>query len=188
MPVKSNGRVQAQTDVIEHIDGLFSYALVLTRNDNEADYLVQETYNRAFEAIEQRRTSGNAKSWMFTTLRNIWLGRLRRPCSASEAVSIDEDNSSVMGTTRNFRASDINRNEQMKVREAIQQLPLDFREVILLREYAELSCPEIAKILNCPLVTVMSRLAAARAKLRIMLSAILQTLAREGKSTAPKNL
>ena len=60
--------------------------------------------------------------------------------------------------------------EHEQVREAIQQLPVDFREVILLREFEELSYQEIATILDCPAGTVMSRLARARAKLRTLLS------------------
>jgi RNA polymerase sigma factor (sigma-70 family) len=65
--------------------------------------------------------------------------------------------------------------EHEQVREAIQQLPVDFREVILLREVEELSYQEIATILDCPPGTVMSRLARARAKLRTLLSAALLT-------------
>ena len=65
--------------------------------------------------------------------------------------------------------------EHEQVREAIQQLPVDFREVILLREVEELSYQEITTILDCPPGTVMSRLARARAKLRTLLSAALLT-------------
>ena len=67
----------------------------------------------------------------------------------------------------------LSRMEHEQVREAIQQLPLDFREVILLREFEELSYQEIATILDCPAGTVMSRLARARAKLRTLLSAVI---------------
>jgi RNA polymerase sigma-70 factor (ECF subfamily) len=63
--------------------------------------------------------------------------------------------------------------EHEQVREAIQQLPVDFREIILLREFEELSYQEIATILDCPAGTVMSRLARARAKLRTLLLAAL---------------
>ena len=69
----------------------------------------------------------------------------------------------------------VSRMEHEQVREAIQQLPLDFREVILLREFEELSYQEIATILDCPTGTVMSRLARARAKLRMLLSAAITT-------------
>jgi RNA polymerase sigma-70 factor (ECF subfamily) len=61
--------------------------------------------------------------------------------------------------------------EREQVRAAIQKLPVEFREIILLREYEELSYPEIASVLDCPAGTVMSRLGRARAKLRVLLSA-----------------
>jgi RNA polymerase sigma-70 factor (ECF subfamily) len=173
MPLKPNGWTDAPADVIDHIDRLFSYALVLTRNNNEAVNLVQETYDHVFEAMKWLGINSNAKSWMFTTLRNIWLSNLRRGLLGSDTLSIDQENSNVIETSKNLHAANVNCIECLKVREAIQQLPLDFREVILLHEYAELSFQEIAKILNCPVDTVMSRLTGARSKLRTSLSAIL---------------
>jgi RNA polymerase sigma-70 factor (ECF subfamily) len=67
----------------------------------------------------------------------------------------------------------VSKMEAEQVRAAIQQLPIDFREVILLREYEELSYQEIAYVLDCPVGTVMSRLGRARARLRTLLAAIL---------------
>jgi len=64
--------------------------------------------------------------------------------------------------------------ETEQVRAAVQELPVEFREVILLREYEELSYQEIARVLDCPIGTVMSRLGSARAKLRALLSAMLE--------------
>jgi RNA polymerase sigma-70 factor, ECF subfamily len=72
--------------------------------------------------------------------------------------------------------------EREQVRAAIQQLPVEFREIIILREYEELSYQEIANLLACPIGTVMSRLARARSRLRDLLSAAWLTLASEGKS------
>jgi RNA polymerase sigma-70 factor (ECF subfamily) len=185
MPLKSSGRSHAETDVIEHIDGLYSYALVLTRNNSDAEDLVQETYTRAIGAMERLRTGSNVKGWMFTILRNIWLNHLRRRRTAPEMVSIDGDENNavaVLETSRDPLAHYVSKMERDKVREAIQQLPVDFREIILLREYGELSYQEIAKILDCQVGTVMSRLARARSKLRTLLLAILPM---PGKSAAP---
>jgi RNA polymerase sigma-70 factor (ECF subfamily) len=181
MPLKPNGWTDAPADVIDHIDALFSYAVILTGNNNEAVALVQETYDRAFEATKRLAISCNVKSWMFTTLRNIWLSGLRRRCAGLETLSIADENSNVTETSKNLYVPDVNRVECLKVREAIQRLPMDLREVILLREYGELSFQEIAKILNCPVDTVMSRLTGARSKLRMLLSAILHV---QGGSTA----
>ena len=176
MSLTPNGMSNAKYDITEHVDGLYGYALVLTRNHSEAEDLVQETYIRAIGALEGLRTGSNVKGWMFTILRNIWLNLLRRRRTAPEMVSIDgeEDNAvTVIETSKDPLASYVSSIERDKIREAIQQLPLDFREVILLREYEELSYKEIAKILDCRVGTVMSRLSRARSKLRTLLSAIL---------------
>jgi RNA polymerase sigma-70 factor, ECF subfamily len=157
---------------IEHIDGLYSYALVLTRNRSEAEDLVQETYVRAIGALGRPRTDSNVKSWLFTILRNIWFNQLRHQRTA-KLVAMDREESAmdIAETAKDPYAFYVSKMEQEQVREAIQQLPVDFLEVILLREFEELSYQEIATILDCPAGTVMSRLARARAKLRTLLSA-----------------
>jgi RNA polymerase sigma-70 factor, ECF subfamily len=156
-----------------YIDGLFGYALVLTRNPAEAADLVQETYVRALKAKERLRPSSNVKSWMFTILRNIWLNQLRHKRSAPQIVELEayegiED--VAIETSKDPHAQYASKMEQEKVRNAIQQLPTEFREIIVLREYEELSYQEIAAMLECPAGTVMSRLAGARSKLRVLLS------------------
>jgi RNA polymerase sigma-70 factor (ECF subfamily) len=176
MPLNPNGLTHTEADVIEHINGLYGYALVLTRNHSEAEDLVQETYIRAIRAMKRLRTDSNVKGWMFTILRNIWRNHLRKRRTAPEMVSIDGDESNavtVMETSKDPLASYISSIERDQVRKAIQQLPLDFREIILLREFEELSYLEIAKILDCQVGTVMSRLSRARSKLRMLLSSIL---------------
>jgi RNA polymerase sigma-70 factor, ECF subfamily len=155
---------------IEHIDGLYSYALVLTRNRNEAEDLLQETYV-ALGAMGRLRTASNVKSWLFTILRNIWLNQSRQQ-RAAKLVAMDGEESAmdIAETGKDPYALYLSRMEHEQVRETIQQLPLDFREIILLREFEELSYQEIATILDCPAGTVMLRLARARAKLRTLCS------------------
>jgi RNA polymerase sigma-70 factor, ECF subfamily len=161
---------------IEHIDGLFSYALVLTRNRSEAEDLVQETYVRAIRAMGSLRTGSNVKGWLFTILRNIWFNQLRQRRTA-KVVPMDGEESAIdiAGTAKDPYAFYVSKMEHEQVREAIQRLPADFREVILLREFEELSYQEIATILDCPAGTVMSRLARARIKLRTLLSTAFKT-------------
>jgi RNA polymerase sigma-70 factor (ECF subfamily) len=166
----------AVTSGIEHIDGLYSYALVLTRNRSEAEDLVQETYVRAIGAMGRLRNGSNVKSWSFTILRNIWFNRLRQQRTAKRvAMDGDESAMDIAETTKDPYALYVSKMEHEQVRAAIQQLPVEFREIILLREFEELSYQEIATILDCPAGTVMSRLARARAKLRTLLSAALVT-------------
>jgi RNA polymerase sigma-70 factor, ECF subfamily len=155
-----------------YTDGLFGYAMVLSRNPAEAADLVQETYVRALKAQKNLRPSSNVKSWLFTILRNIWLNQLRHERNAPEIVDPEahESVADVVETSQDPHAQYVNRMEQERVRNAIQQLPEEFREIIILREYEELSYQEIAALLRCPAGTVMSRLARARSKLRALLS------------------
>jgi RNA polymerase sigma-70 factor, ECF subfamily len=162
-----------------YIDGLFGYAMVLARNPTEAADLVQETYVRALKAKERLRPSSNVKSWLFTILRNIWLNQLRHERTVPQVVELDahEDIADVViETSKDPHAQYVTKMEQERVRIAIRQLPTEFREIIILREYEGLSYQEIAAILDCPAGTVMSRLARARSRLRMLLSMNAQSL------------
>jgi RNA polymerase sigma-70 factor (ECF subfamily) len=176
MALTSNGSTAGQAAGIEHIDGLYSYALILTRNRSEAEDLVQETYVRAIGAMGRLRDGSNLKGWLFTILRNVWFNQLRQKRTA-QLVAMDGEESvtDIAETARDPFSLYVSKMEHELVREAIQQLPVDFREIILLREFEELSYQEIATVLDCPAGTVMSRLARARARLRVLLSAALST-------------
>jgi RNA polymerase sigma-70 factor (ECF subfamily) len=155
---------------------LYSYALVLTRNRSEAEDLVQETYVRALGAMGRLRADSNVKSWLFTILRNTWFNQLRQQRTAKLVALDGEENAmDIAETAKDPYALYVDKMEHAQVRQAIQQLPAGFREIILLREFEELSYQEIATILDCPAGTVMSRLARARASLRMLLSAVLRT-------------
>jgi RNA polymerase sigma-70 factor, ECF subfamily len=167
------GRPQPTIDLSEYVDGLYSYALALSRSRTEAEDLVQETCLRAIRAMDRLRPDSNAKGWLFTILRNIWFNQLRQWRTAPEVVELDLDGNGAnhaADTRKDPHATLVSNIEQEQVRTAIQQLPVEFREIIILREYEELSYQEIAAVLECPLGTVMSRLARARSKLRDLLS------------------
>ena len=171
--VPREGRSQPTIDLSEYVDGLYSYALVLSRNPAEAEDLVQETCLRAIRAMGSLRPDGNAKSWIFTILRNIWFNQLRQWRAAPEVVELDLDGvgaNRAADARKDPHATYVSNIEREQVRTAIQQLPVEFREIIILREYEDLSYQEIATVLECPLGTVMSRLARARSKLRDLLS------------------
>ncbi|HEX3470952.1 MAG TPA: sigma-70 family RNA polymerase sigma factor [Silvibacterium sp.] len=173
MFLRSTGQSFGNDALLEHIDGLYSYAMALSRNRSDAEDLVQETYVRAIPAAERLRKESNVKSWLFTILRNIWLNQLRDSGGAVTMSGADIDQflpESAGARTSDAHTQLVTRLEQERVRSAIQQLPDDFREVILLREYGELSYQEIAGVLNCPIGTVMSRLGRARSKLGVLLS------------------
>jgi RNA polymerase sigma-70 factor, ECF subfamily len=167
------GRPQEKLDFSEYLDGLYGYAMVLSRNSTEAEDLVQETCLRALRAIDGLRGGGSIKSWLFTILRNIWLNQVRRRRTAPDLIELDaDDNGSTApaDATQDPHTDYVSKFERERVRVAIGQLPVEFREIIILREYEELSYQEIAALLDCPPGTVMSRLARARSKLRDLLS------------------
>jgi RNA polymerase sigma-70 factor, ECF subfamily len=158
--------------VEEASDGLYRYAVVLSRDRVEAQDLVQETCVRAIKAVDSLRPGTNVKSWLFTILRNIWFNQLRRR-AAPKVVELDMEEAPAqngVGASEDPHSIYVSKVERQHVREAIQQLPLEFREVVLLREYEELSYEDIASVLGCPRGTVMSRLGRARSKLRSLLS------------------
>jgi RNA polymerase sigma-70 factor (ECF subfamily) len=157
------------TDLLCYIDGLYSYAMVLARDPAMASDLVQETYLRAIRAKDGLREDSNVKSWLTAILRNIWLNQLRHLRSVPTFIALDAEETIeevVVDKSKDPYLQYVTKSEGERVREAIRQLPPEYREIILLREYEELSYQEIATLLNCPTGTVMSRLARARSRLR----------------------
>ena len=169
MSWERDGTGYVQGMLLENIDGLYSYALILTRNRAEAEDLVQETCLRAIQAIERLRAGSNMKGWLFTILRNVWFNQLRKWRYSPPMIGI-EAGDSIADPSKDSHDLYVSKVEAEQVRAAIQKLPVDFREIILLREYEELSYQQIASVLDCPVGTVMSRLGRARAKLRALLN------------------
>jgi RNA polymerase sigma-70 factor, ECF subfamily len=168
-----HGEPHQSLDLGHYLDGLYGYAMVLSRNPTESEDLVQETCLRALRAIGGLRAEASVKSWLFTILRNIWLNQVRQRRTSPDLIELDAEENSVYepaDVAQDPHDGYVNRVEHEQVRAAIQQLPAEFREIIILREYEELSYQEIAVLLHCPLGTVMSRLARARSKLRDVLS------------------
>jgi RNA polymerase sigma-70 factor, ECF subfamily len=166
------GHPQQKPDFGEYLDGLFGYAMVLSHNHADAEDLVQETCLRALRAVDRLREQSNVKGWLFTILRNIWLNQVRRtPHAPMDSGADNNDAIDPADPAPDPHAVYISRIEREQVRAAIQQLPAEYSEIIVLREYEELSYQEISAVLNCPPGTVMSRLARARARLRDLLLA-----------------
>jgi RNA polymerase sigma-70 factor (ECF subfamily) len=158
-------------DSLVNIDGLYSYAMVLTRNQADAEDLVQETYIRAMRVLNSFQAGSNQKARLFTILRNVWVNQVRKRRSEPQFAGIADLHDIADGIGQPSKdAHDNYKMERTSVQDAIQKLPIEFREIIVLREYEELSYREIASVLECPVGTVMSRLARARTTLRNMLS------------------
>jgi RNA polymerase sigma-70 factor (ECF subfamily) len=172
-----NGSNREDATGTKHMAGLYSYAMILSRNHTVAEDLVQETYVRATGAAGRLRLDSNLKIWLFTILRNVWFTQLRRRRVRPQLIEIDGDEKTanlIVEASRNPHELYVTKVEHERVREAIQQLPAKLREVVLLREFEELSYQEIARILGCPVGTVMSRLGRARSTLRTILCEVLQ--------------
>jgi RNA polymerase sigma-70 factor (ECF subfamily) len=147
--------------------------MALTRNQAEAEDLMQETYVRAIRGAKSLWAGSNAKNWLFTILRDIWLNQLRQQRTVPKFIELDAEGGKTdiaIETSPDPYAHYVGKTERQRVREAIQRLSSELREIILLREFEELSYQEIANLLGCPVGTVMSRLARARSKLRTLVS------------------
>jgi RNA polymerase sigma-70 factor (ECF subfamily) len=155
---------------LEHLDSLYGYALILTRDQTAAEDLVQETYLRAVRALGQLVPNSNLKSWLFVIMRNAWLNQLRHTRSGPRFVELDAEE--VESVYQNDRVNEdphvvyLRKLEREQIRVAIDDLPELYREIIVLRDLEGFSYQEIATMLSCPAGTVMSRLGRARAKLR----------------------
>jgi RNA polymerase sigma-70 factor (ECF subfamily) len=160
------------TELLQFIDGLYGYAMALSRNQHDAEDLVQETFVRAIRGKANLREGSNVKAWLFTILKNIYLNQIRKQKTFPRVIEIDADEGNadiVIEESKDPFAQYVSEVDREHVVEAVQQLPPEFREVILLREFEDLSYQEIAGVLGCPAGTVMSRLARARSRLRTLL-------------------
>jgi len=138
----------------------YNFARWLVRNDHDAEDIVQESFAKAFRSLESFR-GGNARVWLLTIVRNTAMNLLQR--RQSETISTWNDmESEPMDTNLNPENALFEKMRRRRVRTAIEQLPDEFRDTLILRDLEELSYKEIAGILNIPLGTVMSRLARAR--------------------------
>jgi RNA polymerase sigma-70 factor, ECF subfamily len=158
---------------LEHLDALYGFAMVLTRNQTEAEDLVQETYLRAVRAFGRLMPDSNLKSWLFAIMRNAWLNQLRHNRSGPLFVEIDAEES-ARSQWLDHRSNDphivyLRKLERDEVKAAIDCLPRMHREIVLLRDIEGFSYQQIATILDCPMGTVMSRLGRARERLRQLL-------------------
>jgi len=155
---------------MEHLDALYGYALVLTRDMTDAEDLVQETYLRAASASHQPESDSNVKGWLFVIMRNAWLNQVRHKNSGPKFVDLETGGPVVGEVQENPHVVYLRKLEREQVQQAIESLPDAYREIVVLRDIEGFTYQEIATVLDCPAGTVMSRLGRARGKLRKLLS------------------
>jgi len=154
------------------MDALKTFAYHLAYNEEDADDLVQETYLKAHKFIENYDTGTNAKAWLFKILKNAYINEYRKKVKRPTKVDIDDVISFKEGeepkhaafTDLRLEIFDNTLGDEVTI--ALNALPLEFREVILLCDIDSFSYEEIAKILDLPIGTVRSRLFRARNMLK----------------------
>jgi RNA polymerase sigma-70 factor, ECF subfamily len=151
--------------LLPHMRAAYNLARWLTRTDQDAEDVVQEAYLRAVRFFGGFR-GGDAKAWLLTIVRNTSHSVWQRGRGAGATVPLDEDTPEVEDAAPGPEDLLLQKASRQEVREALDALPVEFREVVVLRELEGLSYKEMAEVTQLPIGTVMSRLARARARLR----------------------
>jgi RNA polymerase sigma-70 factor (ECF subfamily) len=148
-------------------DSLYNFARWIERDTNDAEDLVQETYLKALRGFASFQPGTNFRAWMFRILRNTFLSsRTKFERRMTEALDSDEGEPELVVDTETPETILINCCNSELLQGAINDLPVHYRETLLLCEVEEMSYQEIAQILSIPIGTVMSRLARARKAVR----------------------
>ena len=148
-------------------DSLYNFARWIARDSDDAEDLVQETYLKALRSFASFQPGTNFRAWIFQILRNTFLSsRTKFERRMTEALDSDEGEPELAVDTETPETILINRSDSQLLQRAVDDLPVHYRETLLLCEVEEMSYQEIAQILSIPIGTVMSRLARARKAVR----------------------
>ena len=147
-------------EALPHMRSLYGTAYRVTRNAQDAEDLVQETYLRAYRAFDRYTPGTNIRAWLYTILHRVRTDAYRRAGRTPTTVELKGDGPGVAPEARVLftGGEDVGR--------ALEQVPEVFRSAVILRDVQEFSYDEIAKILDVPIGTVMSRIHRGRALLR----------------------
>jgi RNA polymerase sigma factor (sigma-70 family) len=160
--------------ILPHMDAAYNLARWLARNDHDAEDLVQESYLRAFKFFGSFH-GANARGWLLTIVRNTCYTWFRENRAEELTTSFNEEIHSTEADPFDPQKLLLQRESSQLLKQALEELPLEFREVLVLRELEGLSYKEIAVIADIPPGTVMSRLARARTRLKQCLSKLINT-------------
>jgi RNA polymerase sigma-70 factor (ECF subfamily) len=158
--------------VLPHLDAAFNYARWITNDDAEAEDVVQDACVRAMRFFSSLRGS-DARAWLFAIVRNTWYTRIARRASVRETTMADNTYDQRPDAALDPEGRLLQQHTVALVQRALEQLPADFREVIVLREIEGLSYKEIATVVCVPIGTVMSRLARARERFLQLLGPVM---------------
>ncbi len=154
-----------EQSVLPHVDSAYNLARWLTRNGHDAEDLVQESLLRAFKAFHGFR-GVDGRAWLLAVVRNVCYTWLRRNRQQELTTEFDEKIHTLEGDMLNPERLVLREGDGARVRQALEELPAEFREVLVLREIEGMSYKEISTVVDVPVGTVMSRLARARGRLQ----------------------
>jgi len=155
--------------VLPHLNAAYNLARWLTRNDTDAEDVVQEAYLRAFKFFGGFHGT-DGRSWLLAIVRNTCYTWMQHNRSPEVSLPLDDETDEIESTDLDPEALLLQRADTLLVRRALEDLPIEFREVMVFRELEEMSYKQIAVITELPVGTVMSRLARGRKRLHLALS------------------
>lgn len=156
--------------VLPHLNAAYNLARWLVGNDHDAQDVAQEATLRAFKFFGNFRGE-NARAWLLTIVRNTFYTWLRKNRPAEKMVEMNDETLDIEDVSPNAEPANTSFADADAVRRAIAGLPVEFREIVILREMEGFSYKEIAEVADVPIGTVMSRLARARKLLQRSLAA-----------------
>lgn len=151
--------------VLPHLDAAYNLARWLTRSDQDAEDMVQEAYLRAFKSFDSFY-GGNARAWVLTIVRNTCFSWLAKNRARDLTISFDENPDEAESEIPTPEVLLLELEDKQVLGQALESLPAEFREILILRELEGLTYKEIAGVVGIPPGTVMSRLARARGRLK----------------------
>jgi RNA polymerase sigma-70 factor, ECF subfamily len=160
--------------LLSHIDSAYNLARWLVRNGEDAEDVVQEAYLRAFQYAGGFR-GGNSRAWLLTIVRNSAYAWLRKTRAYEPVTAFDEEVHTSGIETSNPEELLLRDADRRLVEKALSELPIRFREVLVLRELEALSYKEIADVMGMPMGTVMSTLSRARDRFRHVVDKLVKT-------------
>lgn len=158
-----------EQSVLPHLGAAYNLARWLLRHQDDAEDVVQESYLRAFRFFAGYH-GGDSRAWLLTIVRNTSYDWLRQNRSRELTEPINDEIDEIEDEAVNPEALLIQSEHSEALRAALDELPIEFREIVILREFEDLSYKEIAAIADVPIGTVMSRLARARKRLQQLLA------------------
>lgn len=168
---KRSKKSEFEAVTLPHLDALYNTALRLTHSESEAEDLVQETYLKAFRFFHRFEQGTHIKAWLFKIMTNTFINQYRKQQRDREVVE-DWDWEQIMQSDAHYQDNERSILDSFMsdpIMDALQDIPVDFRTVVLLADMEDFSYKEIADIVGCPIGTVMSRLYRGRRLLRKLL-------------------